>query len=190
MHKLLVHPAEPGRLYQQNHVGVYRSSDHGESWQRIDGAPPTEMPDFGGNDAGKRKKKKKKAKRKLAKTTGPQLPHDFGFGLALNANDPNTCYVIPLEPMQYAFRATGGALNVYRLRKNGKSWKKLSKGLPQKNAYVSVLRQAMASDPFDPCGVYFGTAGGQIFGSNDEGESWSAIAEYLPPIYSVSAAVI
>ena len=92
--------------------------------------------------------------------------------------------------MQYSFRATDGGLGVYRLRKNGKSWKKLTKGLPQKNAYVSVLRQAMASDAFDPCGIYFGTAGGQVFASNDDGESWSAIAEYLPPVYSVTAALL
>ena len=156
MHKLLVHPAEPGRLYQQNHVGVYRSHDYGDSWSRIDSG----------------------------------LPYDFGFGLALNHNDPETCYVIPLEPLEYSFRATDGALRVYKLNKNGKTWKKLTKGLPAKNAYISVLRQAMAFDRFKPCGIYFGTAGGQLFASNDDGDSWQAAAEYLPPIYSVSAAVV
>ncbi len=156
MHKLLVHPAEPGRLYQQNHVGVYRSDDHGDSWQRIDDG----------------------------------LPYDFGFGLALNGNDPETCYVIPLEPEQYAFRATDGALCVYRLNKDGRSWKKLSKGLPGKHAHVSVLRQAMGSDSLPRCGIYFGTGGGQVFASADEGSSWQAAAEYLPPVYSVSAAVV
>lgn len=156
VHKLLAHPTTTGRLYQQNHVGVYRSDDHGDSWQRI--------------DAG--------------------LPHDFGFGLALNANDPDTCYVIPLEPQEYAFRATDGALGVYRLNKNGRGWKKLAKGLPSKNAYVSVLRQAMTSDALDPCGVYFGTAGGHLFASADEGASWQTVAEFLPPIFSVSAAIV
>ena len=156
MHKLLVHSVEPGRLYQQNHVGVYRSDDHGESWFRI--------------DAG--------------------LPYDFGFGLAVNANDPDTCYVIPLEPQDYNFRATDGAMNVYRLKKGGRGWRKLTQGLPRKHAYVSVLRQAMANDLLDPCGVYFGTAGGQVFTSNDEDSSWQAAAEYLPPVYSVSAAVV
>jgi len=150
-----VHPAAPGVLYQQNHVGVYHSTDHGDSWQRI--------------DAG--------------------LPYDFGFGLALNANDPHACYVIPLEPQEYMFRATDGALRVYRYGKNGK-WKKLSKGLPGKNAYLSVLRQAISSDDCDPCGVYFGTAGGTVFASADEGASWDVAAEYLPPIQSVTAAVI
>ncbi|MEM7167382.1 MAG: hypothetical protein AAF581_18110 [Planctomycetota bacterium] len=156
MHKLLVHPAEPGRLYQQNHVGVYRTDDHGDSWHRIDEG----------------------------------LPYHFGFGMALNHKDPETCYVIPLEPMEYAFRATDGALRVYRAKKGGKSWKKLGKGLPKKHAYLSILRQAMASDVCDPCGVYFGTGGGQVFASRDEGDSWIAAAEYLPPVHSVSAAIL
>ncbi len=145
----------PGVLFQQNHVGVYRSSDHGDTWHRI--------------DAG--------------------LPHDFGFGLALNPKDPHACYVIPLEPDQYMFRATSGELAVYRSAKSGK-WRKLNRGLPRKNAYVSVLRQSMSSDTLDPCGVYFGTAGGTVFASADEGASWSVAAEYLPPIQSVTAAVV
>ena len=155
MHKLLVHRAEPGVLFQQNHVGVYRTADYGDSWQRI--------------DAG--------------------LPYDFGFGLALHPRNPHVCYVIPLEPHEYMFRATDGALRVYRSGRNG-SWRKLSKGLPGKNTFVSVLRQAMTSDVFDPCGVYFGTAGGQVFASADEGATWDLAAEYLPPIQSVTAAVI
>jgi len=150
-----VHPAAPGVLYQQNHVGVYRSTDHGDSWVRIDKG----------------------------------LPYDFGFGLALNAHDPDTCYVIPLEPQEYMWRATDGALNVYRWGKSGK-WKKLSKGLPQKHAHVSVLRQGASSDSLDPCGIYFGTQGGTVFASNDEGASWSVAAEYLPTIQSVTAAVV
>jgi len=150
-----MHPAEPGVLYQQNHVGVYHSKDHGDSWVRI--------------DAG--------------------LPYDFGFGLALDPADPHTCYVIPLEPQEYMFRATDGALCVYQWGKNRK-WKKRAKGLPGKHAYASVLRQAMSSDTCDPCGVYFGTAGGTVFASHDAGASWQVAAEYLPPIQSVTAAVI
>jgi len=150
-----VHPAAPGVLFQQNHVGVYKTTDHGDSWQRIDEG----------------------------------LPYDFGFGLALNPNDEHACYVIPLQPEQYMFRATDGALRVYRSAKGGR-WRKLTKGLPAKNAWVSVLRQAMTSDTCKPCGVYFGTAGGQVFASADEGASWQLAAEYLPPIHSVTAAVI
>jgi photosystem II stability/assembly factor-like uncharacterized protein len=155
VHKLLVHPAAPGVVFQQNHVGVYHSTDHGDSWRRIDKG----------------------------------LPYDFGFGLALNANDPNACYVIPLEPQEYMWRATDGALRVYRYGKKG-AWRKLSKGLPGKNAHVSVLRQAMSSDRLKPCGVYFGTANGQVFASADEGASWVLAAGYLPPIQSVTAAVV
>ena len=150
-----MHPAAPGVLFQQNHVGVYKTSDYGDTWRRIDDG----------------------------------LPYDFGFGCALNHNDPHACYVIPLRPEQYMWRATDGALNVYRSTKSGK-WRKLSKGLPRKNAYVSVLRQAMDSDSCDPCGIYFGTAGGQVFASNDEGASWEVAADYLPPIYSVTATVV
>jgi hypothetical protein len=98
--------------------------------------------------------------------------------------------VIPLEPEGYSFRATDGALAIYQLRKNGKGWVKRTKGLPQKHAYVSVLRQAMASDRCDPCGMYFGTAGGHLYASADEGKSFSEIATHLPPIYSVSAAIV
>jgi len=87
------------------------------------------------------------------------------------------------------FRATDGALCVYRWGKSGK-WRKLSKGLPGKNAHVSVLRQAMSSDRLNPCGIYFGTQGGTVFASNDEGASWEVAAEYLPPIQSVTAAVV
>lgn len=156
VHKLRVHPTEPGRLFQQNHVGVYRSDDHGDTWNRIDKG----------------------------------LPWDFGFGLALNPNDPDACYVIPLEPEGYAFRATDGALAVFRPGANGKGWRKLTKGLPQKHAHISVLRQAMGNDLLKPCGVYFGTGNGQVFVSGDEGESWTAAAEYLPPVYSITAAVV
>jgi len=155
VHKLLVHPAAPGVLFQQNHVGVYRSTDGGDGWSRIDGG----------------------------------LPYDFGFGLALHAQDPDACFVIPLEPVDYSFRATDGALAVYQYGRNGK-WRKRAKGLPSKNAHVSVLRQAMTSDTLDPCGVYFGTQGGTVFASNDAGASWDVAAQYLPPVYSVTAALV
>lgn len=151
-----MHPAAPGVLYQQNHVGVYRSKDHGTTWERIDEG----------------------------------LPHDFGFGLALDPNDATSCFTVPLEPEEYMFRATSGTLAVYRSKKSGSGWKKLTKGLPKKNAYVSVLRQAMSNDRLDPGGVYFGTQGGQVFASADAGESWDVAAAYLPAVYSVTAAVV
>ena len=155
VHKVRVHPTAPGVLFQQNHIGVYRSTDYGDSWERI--------------DAG--------------------LPYDFGFPLALNPHDPHSCFVIPLEPVDYSFRATDGALAVYEYGRRGK-WAKRTKGLPQQHAHVSVLRQAMTSDALDPCGVYFGTQGGTVFASHDAGRSWGIAAQYLPPIFSVTAAVL
>lgn len=158
MHKLLVHPGRSGRLYQQNHIGVYRSEDHGDSWKRID----------------------------------PGLPYDFGFGLALAPGDPETCYVTPLEPEGYAWRATPGKFRVYRFSGENRSpkWAELGKGLPSEGAYLSVLREGMANDTLDPCGVYVGTGTGQLFHSPDAGEQWRTIASHLPPILSVSAAVV
>ena len=83
-----------------------------------------------------------------------------------------------------------GAAAVWRSRDRGNSWTRLSNGLPQHGAYLGVLREAMATDTVDQAGVYFGTSTGQLFGSSDEGEHWSLIADYLPPIWSVEAAVI
>ena len=97
--------------------------------------------------------------------------------------------MIPLEPQEYNFRATDGALRVFKYGKNGK-WKNSSKGLPKKDAYVSVLRQAMSSDSCDPCGVYFGTQGGNVFASSDAGASWESIADHLPAVFSVTAAIV
>jgi hypothetical protein len=114
------------------------------------------------------------------------LPSDFGFGLALDANDPDACLVVPLQPEGYAFRATMGSLRVYRW--NGR-WTMNDAGLPR-DAYLSVLREGMSSDRLNPCGVYVGTGTGQLFGSADGGRRWRAIAQYLPPILSVSAAVV
>jgi hypothetical protein len=91
--------------------------------------------------------------------------------------------------VDYSFRATDGAVDVYQYGRSGK-WRKRSKGLPRKHAHVSVLRQAMTEDALDPCGVYFGTQGGTIFASNDSGASWAVAAQYLPPVYSVTAAIV
>jgi len=158
VHKVLLHPARSGRLYQQNHIGVYRSDNNADSWERIDKG----------------------------------LPYDFGFGLALNPADSETCYVTPLEPQGGMYRATSGKFRVYRLRgSNGApSWEELENGLPSEGAYLSVLREGMANDTMDPCGVYVGTGTGQIFHSADAGASWRPIAAHLPPILSVSAAVV
>jgi photosystem II stability/assembly factor-like uncharacterized protein len=155
VHKLLLHPAKPDRLYQQNHCGVYRSDNRGEHWSEITGG----------------------------------LPSEFGYALALDPRDPDTLFVIPEESSH--MRATvEGKLRVYRSRDAGATWQPLTNGLPQENAYVSILREGMCSDALEPCGVYLGTSSGHLFSSNNGGDSWSMIAGFLPRILSVTAVVI
>ena len=155
MHKMLLHPVVPGRVFQENHHGTYRSDDFGDTWRSI----------------------------------GKGLPYDFGFGLALNHRDPDTCYVVPLEPGQYSFRRTPGKFRVYQRTKRG-SWKSLQKGLPGSGAYLGVKREGMSSDTFTPAGLYVGTSAGQVFASRNEGRTWKTIAGYLPSVLSVSAAIV
>ncbi|KAF0243000.1 MAG: hypothetical protein FD180_3628 [Planctomycetota bacterium] len=156
MHKLLLHPAVPGRVYQRNHFGIYRSDDFGDTWYAIHGG----------------------------------LDSDFGFGMALDYGDPDTCYVVPLSAKQGAFRATEGAFRVYRWKGGKRGWTGLTRGLPKEGAYLNVLREGMSSDTLNPCGVYVGTGTGQVFHSADAGNSWRTLAEYLPPVLSVSATVV
>mgnify|MGYP003350625474 FL=1 len=95
-------------------------------------------------------------------------------------------FTIPIEGPEYRCNI-GGALSVARSRDGGKTWKFLKRGLPQKDAHVTVLREAMTSDSHSPAGVYFGTQGGTVYGTNDAGDSWYTVAENLPSVYSVSA---
>jgi len=112
------------------------------------------------------------------------LPTDFGFVIDVNSNDPETIYVVPIKSDSEHF-VPDGKLRVYRSRAGGNEWEPLSKGLPQSNCYVNVLRDAMSVDKMDPCGVYFGTSGGQVYASNDNGDSWTAIVHDLPGVLSV-----
>ena len=154
VHKLRLHPTRPERLYQQNHCGVYRSDDRGESWTDL----------------------------------SEGLPSDFGYALALDPSDPDTVYVIPEESSH--MRATvDGRLRVYQSRDGGESWTALTEGLPQRHAYVSVLRDAMDHDALEPHGLYFGTSTGHVFASRDRGASWSSIAGFLPKVLCVTTAV-
>ena len=155
MHKIVSHPSNPKRLFLQNHWGLYRSDDGGDSWQDIANG----------------------------------VPSDFGFALEIDHHDANTAYIIPLESDE--FRCTPEAkLRVYRTRNAGESWEPLTNGLPQENAFETVLRDGMAGDTFDPSGLYFGTRNGKLFGTNDSGESWRAIMEGLPAVVCVKTAVV
>ncbi|HLV94656.1 MAG TPA: protein kinase [Candidatus Acidoferrales bacterium] len=153
VHKFAFHPARPERLFLQNHWGLYRSDNSGESWEDI----------------------------------AHGVPSDFGFPVLIHPQDPDCVYVVPVESDE--FRCTPeGQLRVYRTRNSGGTWEALSRGLPQRNSYETVLRDAMAADSFDPTGIYFGTRSGRLYGSRDDGRSWELILEGLPPIVCVKAA--
>ena len=117
------------------------------------------------------------------------LPSDFGYALAIDPHDANTLFVIP-EESSHMRSTVDGRLRVYRSIDAGESWQALTQGLPQQNAYVSILREGMTSDGGRPCGVYFGTSSGHLFASHDAGGSWTLIAGYLPRILSVAATLI
>ena len=112
------------------------------------------------------------------------LPTDFGFVIDVHAHEPETIYVVPIKSDQQHF-VPDGKLRVYRSRTGGGDWEALANGLPQENCYVNVLRDAMDVDDLDPCGVYFGTSGGQVYASNDAGDSWNAVVHDLPQVLSV-----
>ncbi len=147
IHKLVLHPTRPERLFVQNHWGLYRSDDRGETWTDIANG----------------------------------VPSDFGFAMVVHPRNPEWVYIIPVESDE--FRCTcDGRLRVYRTRNAGASWEPLARGLPQKGAYETVLRDAMTVDSLEPAGIYFGTRSGQIFGSRDEGRTWEKILEGLPSV--------
>ena len=161
-HKLLFHDARPQVLFQQNHCGVYRSDNGGEEWQDI----------------------------------SEGLPSRFGFVLGLHSQDPKTIYVVPedraLGDEVGGLRryVTDARFRVYRSRNAGVDWEPLTNGLPQEDAYIHVMREGMATDSLDPCGVYIGTTTGQIFYSRNDGESWELMIDYLPPISSVACGIV
>jgi len=118
------------------------------------------------------------------KEVSGNLPTDFGFVIDVHAHEPETIYVVPIKSDSEHYPPEG-KLRVYRSRSGGNEWEALTKGLPQSNCFVNVLRDAMAVDSLDKCGVYFGTTGGQVYASTDAGDSWSAIVRDLPAVYSV-----
>jgi photosystem II stability/assembly factor-like uncharacterized protein len=112
------------------------------------------------------------------------LPTDFGFAIDVHAHEPETIYVVPIKSDSEHY-VHEGKLRVYRSRTGGNEWEALTKGLPQKDCYVNVLRDAMAVDSLDKCGIYFGTSGGQVYASADAGDSWAPIVRDLPAVLSV-----
>ena len=112
------------------------------------------------------------------------LPSDFGFPIDVHAHQPDTIYVVPIKSDSEHY-PPDGRLRVYRSRTGGNEWEALTSGLPQKDCYVNVLRDAMAVDSLDDCGIYFGTTGGQVYASRDGGDNWTAIVHDLPPVVSV-----
>jgi len=113
------------------------------------------------------------------------LPTDFGFTIDVHAHEPATVYVVPIKSDSEHYPPEG-RLRVYRSRTGGHDWEPLTKGLPQRNCYVNVLRNALAVDALDPCGVYVGTTGGQLYASADAGDSWTAVVRDLPAVLSVA----
>ena len=112
------------------------------------------------------------------------LPSDFGFPIAVHAHEPETIYVVPIKSDSEHYPPEG-KLRVYRSWTGGHEWEALTNGLPQSDCYVNVLRDAMAVDSLDPCGIYFGTTGGQVYGSTDAGDEWRPIVRDLPSVLSV-----
>jgi photosystem II stability/assembly factor-like uncharacterized protein len=112
------------------------------------------------------------------------LPSDFGYAIAVHCREPETIFVLPIKSDSEHY-PPDGKLRVYRSKSGGNEWEALTNGLPQDNCYVNVLRNAMAVDSLDPCGVYFGTTGGQVYVSADAGDHWMPIVHDLPPVLSV-----
>lgn len=120
------------------------------------------------------------------KEVSGNLPSDFGFPIDVHAHEPETIYVVPIKSDSEHYPPSG-RLRVYRSRTGGDDWEALTKGLPQRNCYVNVLRDAMSVDSLEPCGVYFGTTGGQVYASVDAGDRWKPIVRDLPAVLSVEA---
>jgi len=112
------------------------------------------------------------------------LPSDFGFPIAVHAHEPETIYVVPIESDSLHYPPEG-KLRVYRSRSGGEVWEPLARGLPQENCFVNILRDAMAVDTLEDCGIYFGTTGGQVYCSPDGGDNWTPIVRDLPAVLSV-----
>jgi len=205
LHTVLLHPTDEQRLYTAiSAAGAFRSADGGASWQAINhglqsGGIPDPDAEVGhcvhnlamhpdrpdvlfmqkhwdvmrSDDAGD----------SWYEISG-DLPTDFGFPIGVHAHEPDTVYVVPITSDSHHY-PPDGRLRVYRSRTGGGEWEPLTNGLPQEHCYVNVLRDAMAVDRLDDCGVYVGTTGGQVYCSPDGGDSWAPIVRDLPAVLSV-----
>ena len=211
LHTILLDPSRPERIFIAiSAAGVFRSDDGADSWKPVNRGlrSPFELPDpdaevghcvhriamhpsrpdvlfmqkhwdvMRTDDAGE-----------SWREVSGNLPSDFGFPIDVHAHEPDTIYVVPIKSDSEHF-PPDGKLRVYRSRSGGNEWEALEKGLPEKNCYVNVLRDAMAVDSLDSCGVYFGTTGGQVYVSADSGDSWNAIVRDLPAVLSVEVQVL
>ena len=212
LHTVMPDPRDPMRMIVGiSSAGIYRTDDGGESWTRrntgirMDDAGPPHAPHFRPQCAHKmRYDAKNPARIYLQNHPGyyrsddggdswvdirNNLPSEFGFPMVAHPSRADTAYVIPLTGDNFRVPIEGAA-KVWRTRDAGASWTPLGKGLPDHDAYFSVLRDAFIADTLDPMGLYFGTRGGVLFASPDEGESWRSIADWLPAVLCVKSAVI
>jgi len=205
LHTIILDPKDPGRIYIAiSAAGAFRTDDGGKTWKPINrGLRSQFLPDqdaevghcvhhiamnpsmpgvlfmqkhwdvMRSDDAGE----------SWHEVSG-NLPTDFGFAIDVNAHEPETVYVVPIKSDSEHY-PLDGKLRVYRSRTGGNEWEELADGLPERNCYVNVFRDAMAVDSLDDCGVYFGTTGGQVYVSPDAGDHWSPIVRDLPPVLSV-----
>jgi photosystem II stability/assembly factor-like uncharacterized protein len=207
LHTILLDPSEPGRIFVAiSAAGAFRSDDAGQTWRPINrGLKSEQIPDPSAEVGHCVHRIAMHASRPgilfmqkhwdvmRSENAGDSwnevsgnLPSDFGFPIDVHAHEPDTIYVVPIKSDSEHY-PPDGKLRVYRSRTGGNEWEALTNGLPQSDCYVNVLRDAMAVDSLDKCGVYFGTTGGQVYASADAGDTWNAIVRDLPAVLSVEA---
>ena len=205
LHTVILDPSNPQRIYIAiSAAGAFRTDDAGKTWRPINKGlvspyipePTAEVGHCVHHVAMHRSRpnvlfmqkhwdvmRSDNAGDSWQEVSG-NLPTDFGFVIDVHAHDPETIYVVPIKSDGEHF-PLDGKLRVYRSKSGGNEWEALTKGLPQKDCYVNILRDAMSVDSLDKCGVYFGTTGGQVYGSADAGDSWTPIVQHLPAVLSV-----
>jgi photosystem II stability/assembly factor-like uncharacterized protein len=205
LHTILLDPSNPDRIYIAiSAAGAFRTDDGGKTWKPINkGLRSPYMPDQDaevGHCVHHVALHPSKPDRLFMQKhwdvlrsdnagdswheVSGNLPTDFGFVIDVHAHEPETIYVVPIKSDSEHF-PIDGKLEVYRSRSGGNQWEALTKGLPQKDCYVNVLRDAMAVDRLDDCGIYFGTTGGQVYCSPDGGDNWRTVVHNLPAVLSV-----